>query len=185
MQMQTIPVNVYEATEALVVVAPLPAVMIGDVTVQLRPRVLRIHALLRSAGPRDYLLHEWDYGGYEREIAIPDGFGSDVEASLGHGQLVIRILRGECTEEVTCQPKAIWSHAIEVFAGHSVPYRFNARAAVASTAVLAIFFLGGGGYGGGGSIFIILMLAGLAFRMFARSRGGGRGRGPFGGGRPF
>jgi HSP20 family molecular chaperone IbpA len=107
MEMQTVPVNVYQATEALVVVAPLPAVMAEDVTLELRPGVLRIQAVLRSAGPRDYLVHEWDYGGYEREVNVPPGFGSDLEARLGHGQLVVRILRGDCARGVTRHPKVI------------------------------------------------------------------------------
>jgi HSP20 family molecular chaperone IbpA len=40
-------------------------------------------------------VREWDYGGYEREVTIPDGYGSSVEASLANGQLAIRVLRGE------------------------------------------------------------------------------------------
>src|SRR5262245_5150050 len=63
MRPQEIPVNVYEATDALVVVAPLPAVRPEDVTIDLWPGRMRITAALRSAGPRSYLLHEWDYGG--------------------------------------------------------------------------------------------------------------------------
>jgi HSP20 family molecular chaperone IbpA len=107
MQTQTVPVNVYEAPEALVVVAPLPAVMAEDVTLRLRPGTLHIQAVLRSAGPRDYLVHEWNYGGYEREVTVPSGFGSDLEARLGHGQLVVRVLRGDCSEGVTRHPKVI------------------------------------------------------------------------------
>ena len=78
MRVQPVPVNVYEAPEALVVVAPLPAVRADDVTVELRPGTLRFWAHLRSAAPRDYLLHEWEYGGYEREVDLPDGFGGGV-----------------------------------------------------------------------------------------------------------
>jgi HSP20 family molecular chaperone IbpA len=95
MRPQTVPVNVYEATEALVVVAPLPAVSPEDVMIEVRPGLLRFWAHLRSAAPRDYLVHEWDYGGYEREVALPEGFGRAVEASLANGQLAIRVLRGE------------------------------------------------------------------------------------------
>jgi hypothetical protein len=64
--------------EALVVVAPFP----DDVTVELRPGTLRISARLRSSGLREYLVHEWEYGGYEREVGIPKGYGGGVEASL-------------------------------------------------------------------------------------------------------
>ena len=94
MQPQYVPVNVYETDAALVVVAPLPAVQPDDVNIDLTPGLLRITAHVRSAGPREYLVHEWDYGGYEREIDLPEGFGADVEASLANGQLAVRVLRG-------------------------------------------------------------------------------------------
>ena len=104
---QRVPVNVYEATGALVVVAPLPAVTAGDVTVELHPGSparLRFWAHLRSAGPRTFLVNEWDYGGYEREIELPAGFGAGVEASLANGQLAVRVLRGEPDGELTIHP---------------------------------------------------------------------------------
>src|SRR5271169_4040322 len=101
MRPQWIPVNAHEAPEALVVVAPLPAVMPDDVTIELGPSTLRISARLRSSGPREYLLHEWEYGGYEREIDLPEGFRGGLEASLTNGQLVVRVLRGSFTGPVS------------------------------------------------------------------------------------
>ena len=106
MRPQTVPVNVYETSEALVVVAPLPAVSADDVTVELHPGCLRFWARLRSAGPRQHLVHEWDYGGYEREVELPDGYGGGVEASLANGQLAIRVLRGQVAETVSIQPRS-------------------------------------------------------------------------------
>src|SRR3954468_5187795 len=94
MRTQQVPVNVYEASGALVVVAPLPAVTPDDVTIELRDNCLRFWAHLRSSGPRQYLVNEWEYGGYEREIELPEGYGSDIEASLHNGQLAIRVLKG-------------------------------------------------------------------------------------------
>jgi HSP20 family molecular chaperone IbpA len=88
-----------------VVVAPLPAVTADDVTIELRGRALRFWAHVRSAAPRDYVMHEWDYGGYERELELPPGFGSGIEASLGSGQLAIRVLRGDApSDTLTAQP---------------------------------------------------------------------------------
>jgi HSP20 family molecular chaperone IbpA len=103
MSPQRVPVNVHETKEALVIVAPLPAVTAKDVTVELRPGSVRFWAQLRSAGPRDYLLHEWHYGGYERELELPAGFGGGVEATLSNGQLAIRVLRGD-PATLTIQP---------------------------------------------------------------------------------
>jgi HSP20 family molecular chaperone IbpA len=107
MRPQMVPVNVYEASEALVIVAPLPAVTADDVTIELRPGALRFWAHLRSAGPREYLVHEWDYGGYEREVDVPDGYGGGVEATLANGQLAIRVLRGPAGEQVTVKPNPL------------------------------------------------------------------------------
>jgi HSP20 family molecular chaperone IbpA len=104
MRPQMIPVNAFETTGAMVIVAPLPAVTPDDVTIELRPGSLRFWAHLRSAAPRDYLVHEWDYGGYEREVTLPPGYGGGVEASLGNGQLAIRVLRGEPSGLQTVKP---------------------------------------------------------------------------------
>ena len=101
---QRVPVNVYETTGALVVVCPMPAVKAADVTVELGPGTLRFFARLRSAPPKEYLVHEWEYGGYEREVDLPEGFGGGVEATLANGQLVIRVLRGECDAPVSISP---------------------------------------------------------------------------------
>jgi HSP20 family protein len=101
MRPQTVPVNVYETDEALVVVAPVPAVQPEDVTIELWPGRLRIVAHLRSAPPRQYLVHEWDYGGYERELDLPDGYGGGMAASLANGQLAVRVLRGTTEEKVS------------------------------------------------------------------------------------
>jgi HSP20 family molecular chaperone IbpA len=104
MQPQWVPVNAHAAPGALVVVAPLPAVMPDDITIELGPDTLRISARLRSSGPREYLLHEWEYGGYEREIDLPEGFRGGLEASLTNGQLVVRVLRGPFTGPVSVHP---------------------------------------------------------------------------------
>ena len=62
MQPQRVPINVYESAGALVIVAPFPAVTASDVTIELNGSRLRFFARLRSAGPREYLVHEWEYG---------------------------------------------------------------------------------------------------------------------------
>jgi HSP20 family protein len=104
MRPQQVPVNVYETDSALVVVAPLPAVQPQDVTIDLWPGRLRLTARLRSAAPREYLVHEWDYGGYERELDLPPGYGASAEASLANGQLAIRVLRGEAPDKLSVTP---------------------------------------------------------------------------------
>ena len=107
MPAQRVPVNVYETPGALVILAPLPAVTAQDVTIELQPGQLRFWAHLRSAGPRDYLVQEWEYGGYERDVEVPAGYGRALEASLANGQLAIRVLRGEMVQPLTVRPSAI------------------------------------------------------------------------------
>ena len=90
-----VPVNVYEAGEALVVVAPLPGVRPDDVEVAVDGDHLRITATMRSAAAKDYLVHEWHYGPYERQLDLPPGFTGGGTATFGNGQLAIRLTRGE------------------------------------------------------------------------------------------
>jgi HSP20 family molecular chaperone IbpA len=104
---QSVPVNVYESTGALVIVAPVPAVTPRDVSVEVRPgepSTVRFWAHVRSAGPRDYLIHEWEYGGYERQIDLPAGYGRGIEATVNNGQLVVRVLRGEAADPLVITP---------------------------------------------------------------------------------
>jgi HSP20 family molecular chaperone IbpA len=102
---QEIPVNMYETSGALVIVAPMPAVQPDDVTITFHGNLLKIHAQVRSAGTRDYIIHEWDYGGYARELSIPEDFGAGMEASLANGQLAVRLLRGDPLNSLTVQPE--------------------------------------------------------------------------------
>jgi HSP20 family molecular chaperone IbpA len=97
-------VNVYETPAALVILAPLPAVTPADVNIEVQPGHLRFWAHLRSAGPRPMLVQEWEYGGYERDVDLPDGYGAGVEATLTNGQLVIRVLRGVPVASLRVQP---------------------------------------------------------------------------------
>lgn len=89
-----VPINMYEAGEALVVVAPLPGVMPGDITVDVTGGELHIAAEMRSPAAKEYLTHEWHYGPFERTVTLPDGYAGQGTATLGNGQLAIRILRG-------------------------------------------------------------------------------------------
>lgn len=91
----SVPVNVYQAEEALVVIAPLPGVMPDDIRVSVADDQLHIAAAMRSAAPKDYLVHEWHYGPYDRLVDLPKGFGGGGTATLGNGQLAIRLIRGE------------------------------------------------------------------------------------------
>ena len=92
---QFVPVNMYEADAALVLITPLPGVMADDIDVTVDDTKVTIRAAMRTAAPKDYLLHEWHYGPYAREVDIPSGFGGPAEATFHNGQLALRVERGE------------------------------------------------------------------------------------------
>ena len=102
-EVMRVPVNVYEAAEALVVVAPLPGVMADDITVAVEEGELRIAAAMRSPAAKEYLVHEWHYGPFERTVAVPHGFGGGT-ATYGNGQLAIRLMRGAGGGAVPVRP---------------------------------------------------------------------------------
>lgn len=90
-----VPVNVYETDGALVIVAALPGVMASDVKVRVDGQQVHIAASMRSPAPKEYLVHEWHYGPFERSLEIPAGFGASPKASFGNGQLAVSLGRGE------------------------------------------------------------------------------------------
>jgi HSP20 family protein len=91
---QTIPLNAYETTQALVVVAPMPGVQPDDVDVVIDGDCLVLESRLRTDAPKDYVIHEWDYGNYRRSEPIAEGYGAPVTARMGNGQLVVTLTRG-------------------------------------------------------------------------------------------
>jgi HSP20 family molecular chaperone IbpA len=90
---QHVPVNVWETTKALVVVAPMPGVTVDDVSVTLRHGRLRLAAELRTPAEKDYRVQEWLYGAYERLVDVGEGFGAPVTATLGNGVLAVSVAR--------------------------------------------------------------------------------------------
>jgi len=103
-QPQPVPVNLYRTDEALVLVAPLPGVMADDVEVVVEPGEVTVSAAMRTAAPKDYLLHEWHYGPYRRSIELPWGFGATATASFGNGHLAVQLGRGDPTERFVVRP---------------------------------------------------------------------------------
>jgi HSP20 family protein len=91
---QRIPLNAYETSQALVVVAPMPGVMPEDVDVVIDGDCIVLESRLRTDAPKDYVVHEWDYGNYRRSEPLAAGYGAPVTARMGNGQLVVTLTRG-------------------------------------------------------------------------------------------
>jgi HSP20 family molecular chaperone IbpA len=102
---QRVPVNMYETEGALVLVMPLPGVMADDVSIDIEDDRVHVNAGQRTPAEKDYIIHEWHYGPYERMVTVPPGFGGAPSATFGNGQLAIRIERGEGRDgKVVVQP---------------------------------------------------------------------------------
>ena len=98
---QPVPVNMYEAEEAVVVVAPLPGVMADDIDLRVEDGALVISASQRTPAVKNYLLHEWHYGPYERRVDLPEGIRGEIQATFGNGQLAVRVLRSGAPSQGT------------------------------------------------------------------------------------
>jgi HSP20 family molecular chaperone IbpA len=94
-----VPVNMYEAEGAIVIVAAMPAVMADDIEITVEADRVWLRAQNRSLAPKRYLLHEWHYGPYERLVELPEGFEGEPSAHFGNGQLALRIERGGQRDE--------------------------------------------------------------------------------------
>jgi HSP20 family protein len=102
---QRVPLNMYETNEALVLVLPLPGVMAEDISIDVEDERVHINAQQRTAAEKDYIVHEWHYGPYERMVSVPAGFGGEVFATFGNGQLAVHVQRGDARNgKVVVQP---------------------------------------------------------------------------------
>lgn len=104
-QPQRVLVNGYTTPEAIVLVAPMPGVVPDDVEITVAGNRVTLRAALRTDAPKQYFLHEWDYGDYERTLDLPEPVGEPISASLGNGQLAVRLARNvPAGGTVTVQP---------------------------------------------------------------------------------
>jgi len=97
---QTIPINVWEGDDALVIAAAMPGIEADNLEISVLGDELRLRAEERGPGQerRDYLVREWSYGPYERRLRLPYAVDADrANASLGNGVLVLTLPRSEAT----------------------------------------------------------------------------------------
>jgi HSP20 family molecular chaperone IbpA len=91
----------WETTNALVVVAPIPGVMADDVVVTLEDGELHLDADLRTPASKDYMLHEWHYGPFERTVHVGAEFGEPILLAFGNGQLTVSLSRRTGSEPLS------------------------------------------------------------------------------------
>ena len=96
---QTIPVNIFESEDLLMVIAAMPGVQSEDIEITARGNTLTLAARERAdlkpgeTGKR-YVRHEWRYGPYHRTVELPYAVdSSSAEATLGDGVLTVRLTK--------------------------------------------------------------------------------------------
>lgn len=94
--MQEIPVRIYRTDDLLMLVAPMPGLEPGDVSVTIDDDRVVVHG--EERGPRqherDLLLAEWTIGPYRREVTLPDAVSASLtNATYGNGTLVLSMPR--------------------------------------------------------------------------------------------
>jgi HSP20 family protein len=97
---QAIPVNIFEAEDFLMVIAPMPGVQEEDLDITVRGNTMTVEATeradLKPESGKRYLRHEWRYGPYRRMIELPYAVDADTAAATFHnGVLTVRVQQAE------------------------------------------------------------------------------------------
>jgi len=101
---QSVPVNIFEAEEVIMITAPMPGLQEEDIEISVRGNSLTVEGRergdLKGGSGKRYLRHEWRYGPYRRMIELPYAVdASSAEATFGNGVLTIRLSKAE-TERI-------------------------------------------------------------------------------------
>jgi HSP20 family protein len=94
---QHVAVNVYETEGDIVLVAPMPGVEAQNIDIEVVGSTVTVRSELRGPDQanREYLIHEWTYGPYERTVELPvEVNGEHANASHGNGVLVVSLPKG-------------------------------------------------------------------------------------------
>lgn len=94
-----VPVNIYENDREVLVAAPMPGITPEDIEIEVTDeRRLVIRARQHGEGQEriDYLLREWSYGPYERDIDLPRAVDAPrANLSFGNGVLMMAFPKSE------------------------------------------------------------------------------------------
>jgi HSP20 family protein len=91
-QQQTVPVQIHQTDDRIVLAAPMPGLEPEDISVAVAGDRVTIRGKYRGArqGQENLLVSEWTIGPYYREIVLPQPVdGALTNASYGNGVLVL------------------------------------------------------------------------------------------------
>ena len=97
---QSVPANVFEAEDVLMVIVPMPGLQEEDIAITVRGTTITLEAgeradLKPESGKR-YLRQEWHYGPYQRTLELPYAVDAEsAEATFDNGVLIGRIQKAE------------------------------------------------------------------------------------------
>ena len=105
----TLPIDVYQKPEELVVNAALPGVKPDEVDITISGDTLTIKGETKATEEvkrEDYLCQEHRYGAFSRSVGLPSGLQSDkAEATFENGVLTLTIPRAEDVKPKTIKVK--------------------------------------------------------------------------------
>ncbi len=91
-QLQTIPVQVYQTENRVVLAAPMPGLEPQDISVLIHGDRVTMHGVYRGSrrDQPEILLSEWTVGPYHREVVLPQPVNDVLtNATYGNGVLVL------------------------------------------------------------------------------------------------
>jgi HSP20 family protein len=92
-------IDVYESSDDLVIEMEIPGVIQEDVNVEIIGNTLRISGMKKdplSGGGVRYIRMERSFGGFSRELEIPERFNvENIDAKFKDGVLTVRIARSD------------------------------------------------------------------------------------------
>jgi len=100
---QTVPVQVYETENRLVLAAPMPGLEPEDITVSMNGDRIVVHGEYRGSrrAQPEILISEWTVGPYHREVVLPQPVNGELtNATYGNGVLVLSMPKLGSGEEM-------------------------------------------------------------------------------------
>ncbi|MGE3539754.1 MAG: Hsp20/alpha crystallin family protein [Candidatus Tectimicrobiota bacterium] len=137
---QTVPVQLHQAEQRLVLAAPMPGLAPQDITVTIHSDRVIIDGVYRGSrqGQPELLVSEWTVGPYYRDMPLPQPVnGALTHATYGNGVLVLSMPTLEAGQQAESREfrLEVQSHSLEQ---HAQPAASHRRPTQAQRALMAL-----------------------------------------------